>query len=94
MIKSFKCKETEKIFNGEFSKKLSTEIQSSAFNKLNLIDVAESIKDLKFPPSNFLEKLQGDRLGQYSIRINKQYRICFKWLDNNAFNVEIVDYHK
>lgn len=94
MIKSFKCKETEKIFKGNFSLKLPTEIQIKAVNKLNLIDVAENIKDLKIPPSNHLEKLDGNRAGQYSIRINKQYRICFKWFDNDAFYVEIVDYHK
>lgn len=94
MIKSFKCKETEKIFKGNFSKKIPHEIQLKAMHKLNLIDVAENVKDLKIPPANYLEKLSGDRAGQYSIRINKQYRICFKWFDNDAFNVEIVDYHK
>jgi len=93
MIKSFKCKETEKIFNGEFSKKLPIDLHVKAFNKLNLIDVSESINDLRKPPSNHLEKLSGDRVGQYSLRINNKYRICFKWLDNSAFNVEIADYH-
>lgn len=93
MIKSFKCKETEKIFKGSFSKKIPQDIQLKALNKLNLIDVAESIKDLKSPPANCLEKLSGNRTGQYSIRINKQYRVCFKWFDNSAFFVEIVDYH-
>lgn len=93
MIKSFKCKETEKIFNSLFSKKIPHDIQRRAFIKLRSIDSAESIEDLKNPPANFLEQLQGNRLGQYSIRINKQYRICFEWVNNDALNVEIVDYH-
>ena len=94
MIKSFKCKETEKIFRGVFSKKIPQDLQQRALIKLHMIDTAENISDLRIPPANFLEQLQGDRAGQYSIRINQQYRICFKWLDNNAFDVEIVDYHK
>ena len=93
MIKNFKCKETEKIFNGIFSKKIPQDIQRRALIKLLSIDVAENISDLTVPPANFLEQLSGDRLGQYSIRINQQYRICFEWIDNNALNVEIVDYH-
>jgi proteic killer suppression protein len=93
MIKSFKCKETEKIFKGLFSKKLPNDIQRRAMIKLHMIDVAEDVADLRVPPANFLEQLQGDRLGQYSIRINQQYRICFIWNNNNAYDVEIVDYH-
>ncbi len=93
MIKNFKCKETEKIFNGKFSKKLPQEIQRRALIKLHSIDVAEDVKDLLIPPSNKLEQLSGNRKGQYSIRINDQYRICFIWHDNNALDVEIVDYH-
>ena len=93
MIKNFKCKETEKIFNGKFSKKLPQEIQRRALIKLYSIDVAEDVKDLLIPPSNKLELLSGNRKGQYSIRINDQYRICFIWHDNNALDVEIVDYH-
>lgn len=93
MIKSFKCKETMKIFNGQFSKKIPTEIHRRALIKLHMIDTAEDINDLRIPPANFLEQLQGNRLGYYSIRINQQYRICFKWFDNNAYNIEIVDYH-
>ena len=93
MIKSCKCKETEKIFNGEFSKKLPPDIQRRALVKLHMIDVAENVSDLRIPPANFLEQLQGDRFGQYSIRINQQYRICFVWADNNAHDIEIVDYH-
>ena len=93
MIKSFKCKETEKIFNGIFSKKLPQNIQSRALIKLHSIDASENLFDLIIPPSNYLEQLSGDRLGQYSIRINQQYRICFEWIDNNAYNLEIIDYH-
>ena len=93
MIKTFKCKETEKIFNGKFSKKLPHDIQGRALIKLHSLDIAEDIKDLLIPPSNKLEQLSGDRKGQYSIRINDQYRVCFSWVDNNAYNVEIVDYH-
>ena len=93
MIKNFKCKETEKIFNGKFSKKLPQEIQRRALIKLHSIDVAEDVKDLLIPPSNKLELLSGNRKGQYSIRINDQYRLCFIWHDNNALDVEIVDYH-
>lgn len=93
MIKSFKCKETEKIWNEVFSKKLPFEIQKRALQKLLLIEFAACIADLKVPPRNCLEYLKGDRQGQYSIRINDKYRICFRWLDNYAFDVEIVDYH-
>ena len=93
MIKSFKCKETEKIFRGRFSKKIPPEIQTRALIKLHMLDAAKLVTDLRVPPANFLEQLQGDRVGQYSIRINQQYRVCFGWEDNNAFNVEIVDYH-
>lgn len=93
MIKSFKSKETEKIWNEEFSKKLPHDIQKRALQKLRMLHVASVLEDLKIPPNNRLEALSGDRQGQYSIRINDQFRICFKWLDNHAFDVEIVDYH-
>ena len=94
MIKSFTDKETEKIFNQIFSKKLPGDIQRIALRKMILIDNAESLEDLKVPPGNHLEALHGDREGQYSIRINDQYRICFKVKDKNSFyEVEIVDYH-
>ena len=93
MIKSFKCKETEKIFNANFSKKIPHEIQRRALIKLHSLDIAEKVEDLKIPPANFLEQLHGNRQGQYSIRINKQYRICFEWVNNDALNVEIIDYH-
>jgi proteic killer suppression protein len=93
MIQSFKCRETEKIFNGLTSRKFPADIQIRAFNKLASIHVSLSLNDLKSPPSNNLELLKGDRTGQYSIRINDKYRICFIWKRNNAENVEIVDYH-
>jgi proteic killer suppression protein len=93
MIKSFKCKETEKIFTGVFSRKFPADIQIRAFNKLAALYAALGLSDLKVPPSNHLEELKGDRAGQYSIRINDKYRICFLWNDNSAENVEIVDYH-
>ena len=93
MIQSFKCKETEKIWNQEFSKKFSEDIQRVALRKLFMIQRAKELKDLLAPPANRLEKLKGDRKDQYSIRINDQYRICFRWEDSNAYDVEIVDYH-
>ena len=93
MIKSFTDKETEKIYNQVFSKKLAQSIQRIALRKLIIIDNAQSLEDLKIPPANRLEKLDGDRNGQYSIRINDQYRICFKPDGNNFYDVEIVDYH-
>ncbi len=94
MIKSFACSETENIFCGFISKKIPADIQRRAALKLAAIDVAPILSDLRVPPSNHLEKLSGNRAGQYSIRINEKYRICFEWGDdNNALNVEIVDYH-
>ena len=93
MIKSFKCKETKKLFQRKVSHKLPIDIQRLAMRKLWLIDAAENINDLRIPPSNHLEKLKGDRKGQYSIRINNRWRICFEWRGNNSFKVEIIDYH-
>jgi proteic killer suppression protein len=93
MIRSFADKETEKIFNRQFSRKLPPEIQRSARYKLEILDAAETLDDLRVPPSNRLEKLSGDRVGQLSIRINKQWRICFEWRDNGPHKVEITDYH-
>jgi proteic killer suppression protein len=93
MIKSFSDKETEKIFNGIVSKKFPLEIQTRAFNKLTAIHAAIIIEDLRIPPSNHLEALKGNREGQYSIRINDRYRVCFSWNEHDAKNVEIVDYH-
>ena len=93
MIKSFACKETKKLFNREFSRKLLQDIQRVARRKLEILDAAEVLQDLQIPPSNRLEKLSGDRKGQYSIRINDQWRICFEWQRGDAYNVEIADYH-
>jgi proteic killer suppression protein len=93
MIKSFNCKETKKIFNRNFSKKLPHEIQKTAFRKLRMLNRSISLNDLKVPPGNRLEKLHGSRMRQYSIRINNQWRICFEWNDNDAYNLEIVNYH-
>lgn len=93
MIKSFKCKETEQIYNRNRSKKLPTDIQRTAMKKLWMLDAAPGLAALRVPPSNRLEALKGDRKGQYSIRINQQWRICFRWKSGNAFDVEIVDYH-
>ena len=93
MIDSFKCKETQKIWERKFSKKFPPNIQTRARRKLIAISISESLNDLKVPPSNYLEALKDDRKGQHSIRINAQLRICFEWKDGNAFNVEIVDYH-
>jgi proteic killer suppression protein len=93
MIKSFADKETEKIYNQNFSKKLPSDIQKVALRKLIMIDNAGCLEDLRVPPANHLEQLSGDRKGQYSIRINDQYRICFTEKDNDYYNVEIVDYH-
>lgn len=93
MIKSFKCKETEKIFNRLFSRKIPHDIQIVAFRKLRMLNRASILNDLRVPPSNYLEALHGDRKGQFSIRINNQWRVCFEWSGRDAINVEIVDYH-
>jgi len=93
MIKSFADAEAEKIFNGIASRKLPPDIQKSARRKLVYLDDANDLRDLLAPPGNRLEKLGGDRTGQYSIRINKQWRICFKWNEGKAKDVEIDDYH-
>ena len=93
MIKSFSCKETEKVFNRSFSRQLPVSIQQVALRKLRMIDSAVNLRDLVAPPSNRLEKLKGERREAYSIRINDQWRICFKWHENNTYEVEIVDYH-
>jgi proteic killer suppression protein len=93
MIKSFNGTETEKIYRLIRSRKLPGDIQQVALRKLRMINNARSINDLRIPPANRLEKLVGNRLGQHSTRINDQFRICFEWLEENAYNVEIVDYH-
>ena len=93
MIKTFRSKETEKIYNREFSSKLPSNIQRTALKKLWMLDAAPDINTLRVPPSNHLEALKAERKGQHSIRINKQWRICFVWNNGDAFDVEIVDYH-
>jgi proteic killer suppression protein len=93
MIKSFKDKETEKVHNRTYSKKLPETIQQRALRKLRMIDAAADINDLRVPPGNRLEALSGNREGQHSIRINDQWRICFTWDKGDAYDVEIVDYH-
>jgi proteic killer suppression protein len=93
VIESFRDPETEKIFNGYFSKKLPTDIQKSAYRKLKYLNQVVNLLELRALPGHRLEKLTGDRQGQYSIRINNQWRICFYWRNNQAQEVEIVDYH-
>ena len=93
MIKTFADKETEKLFGRKFSKKLPQNIQLAARMKLEILDAAEVLQDLRVPPGNRLERLSGNREDQHSIRINDQWRICFVWQQENAYDVEIVDYH-
>jgi proteic killer suppression protein len=93
VIKTFKDAETQKINERERSRKLPADIQQVALRKLRMINNAITINDLRIPPANHLEKLSGKRAGQYSIRINDQWRICFEWRGSDAFNVEITDYH-
>ena len=92
MIKGFRCKETEKVFRRERSRKFSN-LYDVALRKLLALNAARELRDLRAPPGNELEMLKGDRTGQHSIRVNKQFRICFVWKDGNAEDVEIVDYH-
>jgi proteic killer suppression protein len=93
MIKSFKDKETEKLFNRHFSKKLPQDLQHLARRKLVMLDAAPELNALRIPPGNRLEALKGDRKGQHSIRINYQWRVCFMWKTGDAYDVEIADYH-
>ncbi|OHC74772.1 MAG: plasmid maintenance system killer [Rhodospirillales bacterium RIFCSPLOWO2_12_FULL_58_28] len=93
MIRSFRCKDTEKIWNGEKSRKFPGDMQDRALRKLRQLDAAQTLDDLKNPPGNRLEHLKGDRKGRMSIRINDQWRVCFVRRDNEVFDVEIVDYH-
>lgn len=93
MIKSFKNKETEKVYRREGSSKLPRDIQQVALRKLRMVNNAKNLNDLRIPPANRLEKLIGDRAGQHSIRINDQWRICFTWKEGDASDVEITDYH-
>jgi toxin HigB-1 len=93
VIKSFKCKETEKIWQGLRSIKFPLEVQVRALRKLRQIEASQCVGDLKMPPGNNLELLKGDRKGQMSIRVNQQWRICFVWEKGGVYDVEIVDYH-
>jgi proteic killer suppression protein len=93
VIIDFKCKQTEKIWAGEFSRKLPTSIQETALTRLRILNAAVRLENLAVPPGNRLEALKGDRKGQHSIRINRQWRICFRWINGNAHRVEITDYH-
>ena len=93
MIRSFSSKETERVWQGQSSRKFPREIQERALRKLRQLDAAATIEDLRNPPGNRLELLKGKRAGQMSIRINDQWRICFRWLEKDAKDVEIVDYH-
>jgi toxin HigB-1 len=93
MIKSFKCKETEKLFCRQASRRLAQSIQKTAMRKLWMLDAATNLNELRVPPNNQLEALKGKRNGQHSIRINQQWRIGFTWHAGHAKDVEIVDYH-
>ncbi len=93
MIRSFRCKETARIFQREYSRKLPGDIQAVAYRKLRMLARSCTLDDLRIPPANRLERLQGGREGWMSIRINDQWRICFIWKDGDAHDVEIVDYH-
>ena len=93
MIGSFGDTETERLLRRERGSKLARPLQRAALRKLLLLDAAESLDDLRVPPGNRLEKLVGDREGQHSIRVNDQYRVCFRWEGGNAHDVEVVDYH-
>lgn len=92
MIESFACAETEKIFRGQVSRRLPTDIQRTTRRKLLQLQAASQLLDLAVPPGNRLERLKGSRAGQHSIRINDQWRICFRW-ESGAHQVEVVDYH-
>jgi len=93
MIRSFACPETERLFNDETSRRLPSGIQRVARRKLLILNQARRLNDLQSPPGNRLEALQSDRVGQHSIRVNDQWRLCFRWQGEDAWDVEIVDYH-
>ena len=93
MIKSFRDRDTERLFQRHPVRKLGAGVQRVALRKLRMLDAATVLDDLRLPPGNRLEKLKGDRAGQHSIRINQQWRICFRWRSGDAYDVEIVDYH-
>jgi len=93
VIQNFKDKEAQKVFERKHSRKLPLDIQQVALRKLRMLNRAETLQDLRVPPANRFERLVGDREGQYSIRVNDQWRICFVWQNGDALDVEIVDYH-
>lgn len=94
MIRSFRDRDTEKVANSEYSRRFPTDIQRRAKMRLDRINAAVVLEDLRVPPSHHLERLKGERKGLYSIRINDQWRVCFRWKEGDAYDVEIVDYHK
>ena len=93
MIRSFKCKDTERIWHGQVSRRFPRDIQDRALRKLRQLDASASLDDLRNPPGNRLEALRGQRSDQMSIRVNDQWRLCFEWKDGDAINVELIDYH-
>jgi toxin HigB-1 len=93
VIRSFADRETEKVVHREVARRLPGDMQPAALRKLRMLGNARELRDLRSPPGNRLERLTGDRSGQYSVRINDQWRLCFVWRDGDAFDVEIVDYH-
>jgi len=93
VIRSFRDRDTERVFERERVARLDVSLQRVAYRKLLMLDAAENLADLRFPPGNRLERLSGNRMGQHSIRINDQWRLCFRWKDGNAHDVEIADYH-
>jgi len=93
MLKTFKDKETEKVWQGMRAGKIPLDVQKIARRKLRMLNNSTCLNDLRVPPSNRLESLKGNRKGQKSIRVNQQWRICFEWINNDCFQVEIVDYH-
>lgn len=93
MILTFKCRDTERIWDMEPGRRFSAEVQRAARRKLVMLDAAQAVQDLRLPPGNRLEALKGDRAGQYSIRVNEQFRLCFVWTGRDAEDVELVDYH-
>ena len=93
MIKSFRCRDTERLFDRAHVRRWGPDVERMGRRKLEWLEAAKDLEDLRLPPGNRLEKLKGDREGQYSIRINDQWRICFEWRAGHAWNAEIVDYH-
>jgi toxin HigB-1 len=93
MIKTFQCRDTERVFNFELARRWDVAVRKAALRKLKWLDAAVELNDLRIPPANRLEKLRGEREGQYSIRVNDQFRLCFVWRDGHVYHVELVDYH-